>query len=66
MALIGVVAIGPLVAGLSTVLQTGVDWIVNANLLPLANVFIEPAKILFLNNAINQGILTPLGIHVLW
>ena len=32
-------------------------------LLPLANVFIEPAKILFLNNAINQGILTPLGIQ---
>lgn len=63
LALIGVVAIGPLVAGLSTVLQTGVDWIVNANLLPLANVFIEPAKILFLNNAINQGILTPLGIQ---
>ena len=30
-------------------------------LLPLANIFIEPAKILFLNNAINHGILTPLG-----
>ncbi|MFX3693306.1 PTS mannitol transporter subunit IIB, partial [Streptococcus suis] len=31
--------------------------------IPLANLFIEPAKILFLNNAINQGILSPLGIQ---
>lgn len=63
LALLGVIAIGPLVGGMSAVLQTGVDWIVKANLLPLANVFIEPAKVLFLNNAINQGILTPLGIQ---
>lgn len=56
-------AIGPLVGGMSAVLQTGVDWIVKANLLPLAYVFIEPAKVLFLNNAINQSILTPLGIQ---
>lgn len=63
LALLGVIAIGPLVGGMSAVLQTGVDWIVKANLLPLAYVFIEPAKVLFLNNAINQGILTPLGIQ---
>lgn len=63
LALIGIVAIGPLVTGLSNVLQAGVNWIIAANLLPLANVFIEPAKILFLNNAINQGILTPLGVQ---
>lgn len=63
LALIGVVAIGPLVGGFSAFLQTGVDLIVKANMLPLANVFIEPAKVLFLNNAINQGILTPLGIQ---
>ena len=44
-------------------MAAGVDWIINHGLLWLANIFIEPAKILFLNNAINQGILTPLGIQ---
>lgn len=39
-----------------------VEAIINANLLPLTNIFIEPAKVLFLNNAINHGILSPLGI----
>ncbi|MBU8879296.1 PTS mannitol transporter subunit IICBA [Bacillus sp. FJAT-29790] len=54
--------VGPVVEGLSKALAKGVEVIVNANLLPLANIFIEPAKILFLNNAINHGILSPLGI----
>jgi len=39
-----------------------VDWLVNARLLPLAAIIIEPAKILFLNNAINHGVLGPLGV----
>lgn len=60
--LIAYKAIGPVVAGLSKALAAGVETIVNANLLPLANIFIEPAKVLFLNNAINHGILSPLGI----
>jgi mannitol PTS system EIICBA or EIICB component len=60
--LIAYKAIGPVVAGLSNALAAGVEAIVNANLLPLANIFIEPAKVLFLNNAINHGILSPLGI----
>lgn len=63
LSIIGFYGIGPLVAALSGALAVGVDWIIAHNLLPLANVFIEPAKILFLNNAINQGILTPLGIQ---
>ena len=41
---------------------TGVDWLVNHDLLPLASVLIEPAKVLFLNNAINHGVLGPLGV----
>lgn len=61
--LIAYKAIGPVVVGLSDVLATGVEGIINANLLPLANIFIEPAKVLFLNNAINHGILSPLGIE---
>nr|WP_246206664.1 PTS mannitol transporter subunit IICB [Virgibacillus ihumii] len=60
---IAVKLIGPVVAGLSSALATGVEAIVNAGLLPLASIIIEPAKVLFLNNAINHGILTPIGIE---
>lgn len=55
--------IGPVVEALSKALAKGVEVIVNAHMLPLANIFIEPAKVLFLNNAINHGILSPLGIE---
>lgn len=55
-------AIGPIVLTLNKVLAAGVEAIIAAGLLPLANVFIEPGKILFLNNAINHGILSPLGM----
>ncbi|MCP8617433.1 PTS mannitol transporter subunit IICB [Salirhabdus salicampi] len=55
--------IGPVVLGLNKALAAGVEVIVNAGMLPLANIFIEPAKVLFLNNAINHGILSPLGIE---
>jgi mannitol PTS system EIICBA or EIICB component len=62
MALLAYNAIGPVVAGLSKGLASGVGIIVGAGLLPLANVFIEPAKVLFLNNAINHGVLSPIGL----
>jgi mannitol PTS system EIICBA or EIICB component len=57
----GVYAIGPVVEKLITWLGNGVESLVNNNLLPLASIFVEPAKVLFLNNAINHGVLTPLG-----
>ncbi|MFD1737833.1 PTS mannitol transporter subunit IICB [Bacillus salitolerans] len=59
--LLAFLGISPVVEGLNNLLATGVEVIVNAGLLPLANIFIEPAKVLFLNNAINHGILSPLG-----
>lgn len=59
--LIAFKGVGPIVEALNKVLAAGVEAIVNAGLLPLANIFIEPAKVLFLNNAINHGILSPLG-----
>lgn len=59
---LGLVAIGPVITSLSSLLESGVQAIVNIGLLPLANLFIEPAKILFLNNAINHGVLSPLGL----
>ncbi len=61
LAIIGFVVAGPFVEGFSKLASNVVDVLVNNGLLPLTSVFIEPAKILFLNNAINQGILTPLG-----
>ncbi|MCY8513910.1 PTS mannitol transporter subunit IICB [Bacillus atrophaeus] len=56
-------AIGPVVLSLNKILAAGVEMIVHANLLPIASVFVEPAKVLFLNNAINHGILSPIGIE---
>ena len=55
--------IGPFVKGISTAMAGGVHFLVNAGLLPLTSIFVEPAKILFLNNAINHGIFTPLGVQ---
>ncbi|PVX39715.1 PTS system D-mannitol-specific IIA component (Fru family) /PTS system D-mannitol-specific IIB component (Fru family) /PTS system D-mannitol-specific IIC component (Fru family) [Pasteurella langaaensis DSM 22999] len=55
--------IGPVVKSLSQALAAGVDVLVQHNLLPLTSIFVEPAKILFLNNAINHGVFSPLGIQ---
>ena len=63
LAIIGFYAIGPVVIAITSVLQTGVEFLVNKNLIFLTSLFIEPAKVLFLNNAINHGILSPLGIE---
>jgi len=60
--LIANVVIGPIVVAFSNAAGAAVDWLVKARLLPLAAIIIEPAKILFLNNAINHGILSPLGV----
>ena len=58
----GFFGLAPLVNGLMTLLAEGVAGLVNAGLLPLVSILIEPAKVFFLNNAINHGVLTPLGI----
>jgi PTS system mannitol-specific IIC component len=62
-ALLGVWGIGPVVNHVTTWAGNGVQSLVNHHLLPLASVVIEPAKVLFLNNAINHGVLDPLGIQ---
>ncbi len=63
LAVLGFYAVGPFVETFTSIMANGVDWLIGAGLLSLANIFIEPAKVLFLNNAINHGILTPLGIE---
>lgn len=62
MALIAMKGITPLVNMLNGWLEMGVGFFVEHGLLPLTSIFIEPAKVLFLNNAINHGILSPMGI----
>jgi mannitol PTS system EIICBA or EIICB component len=61
LALFGWWAIAPAVSALSNFLEGVVGWLVSNGLLPLASLFVEPGKILFLNNAINHGVFTPLG-----
>lgn len=63
MAILGFYAVGPVVVMITGFLATGVSIIVSKGLLPLVSIFIEPAKILFLNNAINHGVLGPIGIE---
>ena len=63
LACLSMYGITPLVTELNEVMRAGVDVFVRHNLLPLASIFIEPAKVLFLNNAINHGILSPMGIQ---
>ena len=60
--LFGFWAVGPVVTSFSNAAGAVVDALVNARLLPLAAIIIEPAKILFLNNALNHGVLGPLGV----
>jgi PTS system mannitol-specific IIC component len=62
LAIIGNLWVGPVVQGLTNFMAAGVQVLIDSRLLPLADIFIEPAKVLFLNNAINHGILAPLGV----
>jgi PTS system mannitol-specific IIC component len=62
LAILGYYAIGPVAEGLSNALGAGVQFLIDTRLLPLAALIIEPAKVLFLNNTINHGILAPLGV----
>ena len=52
---------GPVMETVTTVLTNGVNWIVAHNALPLSAIFVEPAKVLFLNNALDHGIFGPIG-----
>jgi mannitol PTS system EIICBA or EIICB component len=63
LAVAGYFAFGPVIEVISRGLGNGVNWLVDHSLLPLASLIIEPAKVLFLNNAINHGVLTPLGVE---
>ena len=61
LAMLGYVAIGPVMSSIATAFGNLVRGITDAGLLPLADIPIQVGKVLFLNNAINHGVLTPLG-----
>ncbi|YCA43903.1 PTS mannitol transporter subunit IICBA [Bacillus sp. JZ8] len=61
LAILAFLGVGPAVDTFTGWLMVGVDWMVAHGLLPLTSILIEPAKVLFLNNAINHGILSPIG-----
>ncbi|AZZ61385.1 PTS mannitol transporter subunit IICBA [Oenococcus oeni] len=63
LAIFGLFVVDPLVTAGNGFIATGVQWVINIHMLALANIFIEPAKVLFLNNAVGNGILVPLGIQ---
>ena len=62
MAIGGMFLLAPVLRTVIDWLGDGVNYLVDHDLLPFTSIFIEPAKVLFLNNAINHGVLTPLGI----
>ncbi|MDY5971887.1 MAG: PTS mannitol transporter subunit IICBA [Butyricicoccus sp.] len=59
--ILGYYVIGPFMTLILTVLSAGVGFLISHSLLPLVSIFVEPAKVLFLNNAINHGIFSPIG-----
>jgi mannitol PTS system EIICBA or EIICB component len=62
LAILAFLAIGPVVEHLSNAMGDAVKFLVDHTLLPLVSIIVEPAKVLFLNNAINHGVLAPLGV----
>ncbi|KAA1428920.1 PTS mannitol transporter subunit IICBA [Nocardioides antri] len=63
MAIAGMFVLAPALREVTSWLGSMVDFLVDNSVLPLTSLLIEPAKVLFLNNAINHGVLTPLGIQ---
>ena len=61
LAVLSIFVIGPACVKITDVLGAGVGFLVDHSLLPLTAVLVEPAKVLFLNNAINHGVFTPIG-----
>lgn len=63
LAIISLYLIGPVVEMISNALSNGVKILVDLKLLPLVSIIVEPAKVFFLNNAINHGVFSPIGIQ---
>lgn len=63
LAVVGYYVVGSVVTGLTTLISNGAEVVIRHGLLPLVSLLVEPAKVLFLNNALNHGIFSPIGIE---
>lgn len=63
LAVLGYYVVGSVVYGLTMLISSGAELVIRHGLLPLVSLFVEPAKVLFLNNAVNHGIFSPIGIE---
>lgn len=63
LAVLGYYVVGSVVSGLTMLISSGAELVIRHGLLPLVSLFVEPAKVLFLNNAVNHGIFSPIGIE---
>ena len=61
MTILGFKLLAPIMQFIMHILSVAVEFLVHLHLLPIVSIIVEPAKILFLNNAINHGVFTPLG-----
>lgn len=62
LAIFGCLAIEPVCVAIKDGMVVCVNFLVSKGMLPLTSILVEPAKVLFLNNAINHGVFTPLGM----
>ena len=63
LAVLGYYVVGSVVTGLTMLISSGAELVIRHGLPPLVSLFVEPAKVLFLNNAVNHGIFSPIGIE---
>ena len=63
LAVLGYYVVGSVVSGLTMLISSGAELVIRHGLLPLVSLFVEPAKVLFLNNAVNHEIFSPIGIE---
>lgn len=63
LAIFGYMFIGDIVIWLTKTLSKLTVVLIQHHLLPLVALVVEPAKVMFLNNAINHGIFSPIGIE---
>lgn len=61
LAILGYFIIGPVVNVIIAVLTAGINFLITKKLIPLLAVFMCPAQVLFLNNAVNHGIISPIA-----
>lgn len=63
LAIAGFLVVGKAISSLTGLVSRAAEALIAHKMLPLISLVVEPAKILFLNNAINHGIFSPIGIE---